>query len=188
MAESKVLFNLKNCYYAKKTVTVSQGVETISWSTPVHIPGAVSIAIAPDGEETTFYADGIKYYVARGQAGYSGNITFAKIPDQMLTDIWGMTEDTAHVLFEKTTDTVANFALLFQIDGDADSELYVLYDCNASRPNINAETNTEQKTPQTQQLDLTAVALPDGRIKARTTDETTASVRSGWFSAVYQTT
>ena len=56
--ENKVQFNLKNVHYAKM---LTSG-EVPTWSTPVKVPGAVSLTLNPQGEVTPFYADGIVYY------------------------------------------------------------------------------------------------------------------------------
>lgn len=53
MASNKVKFGLKNVHYA--LLTDDDG--TITYETPVPIPGAVSMSLAPQGETNTFYAE-----------------------------------------------------------------------------------------------------------------------------------
>ena len=55
MADNKILYGLKNCYYAKKTGS--------TYGTPVALPGAVSIDLTASGDSSTFYADDIAYAV-----------------------------------------------------------------------------------------------------------------------------
>ena len=63
MAENKVRFNLKNVHYAVLTETVStSGTVSYSWATPVHVAGAVSLDLSPEGDTSPFYADGIVFY------------------------------------------------------------------------------------------------------------------------------
>lgn len=176
--ENKVQFNLKNVYYAKKT-----GDST--WATPKPVPGAVSVALKPEGELKKFYADGLVYYRSSANNGYSGDIEFARIPDSMRSDIWGMTEDSNNVIVENANTESASFALMFEIDGDADEELYCLYDVSAERPSIASKTNEETKEPQTTSLALTAIPLTDGKVFARTTASTSAAVKAAWNTTVY---
>ena len=73
MAENKVQFNLKNVHYSVLTKTVGTG-GTISYSyaTPVAIPGGgVNLTLDPAGETTPFYADGVIFYNAISNSGYT---------------------------------------------------------------------------------------------------------------------
>lgn len=178
MAENKVRFNLKNVYYSKLTGN--------TYGTPTAVPGAVALDLAPEGEMTKFYADGLVYYTTTANQGYSGSIEMARIPDTMLKDIWGMTEGTtSKVITENANTEPATFALLYQIDGDEESEMFVLYACTATRPNIGSKTNEDNKTVQTQTCDITAAPRSDGKVFARTTNATPASTKTGWFASVF---
>lgn len=181
MPENKVRFNLKNVHYALFSST--------GYGTPVAVPGAVSVDLSPTGELSKFYADGITYYQSFDGSGYDGTLEMARITDTMLADVWDFQlGSTSKVLIEMANGESKPFALLFQIDGDADGELYVLYNCTASRPNINSRTNEETKTPVTQSLTLSCAPLSTGEITAKTTAATSSTIRSGWFSSVYKET
>lgn len=181
MPENKVQFNLKNVHYAVLTLS-----ETPSWATPVAVPGAVSLSLEQQGSVTPFYADGITYYQSVGNNGYSGSLEMARFSDAMLEDVWGFTLDaTDKVMLENANQEAKPFALLFQIDGDSDDQLYCLYNCSGTRPGIAGSTNTETKTPQTQTTTISAIPVGSGMVFARTTAETSAEVRSAWFSAVW---
>ena len=175
--ENKVQFNLKNAHYALKTAA--------GYETPVAIPGAVNLNLSPEGDITTFYADGIAYYSSTSNNGYSGDLEIAIVPLQMLKDVWGFTEDTNKVLVENADVEPKEFALLFQIDGDQTGNLYVLYSVTAKRPSIASKTVEKSKEPQTQSLSMTATPLADGRVRAAATANTPESVKTGWFKSVY---
>ena len=175
--ENKVQFNLKNVHYAVKN--------DATYGTPVPVPGAVKLNLSSEGDSTPFYADGIVYYQSVANNGYSGDLEIALVPIQMLKDIWGFAEDANKVIVEDANVEPAAFALLFQIDGDSTNSLYVMYSATAQRPAIASATNEASKTPQTQSLPMTAIPNDSGKVMARTTAETSASVKENWFKSVY---
>lgn len=181
--ENKVQFNLKNVHYAVLT-----DADAMTYSEPVSVPGAVNLNLDPQSELSKFYADGMVYYQAVANNGYSGDLEMARFIDQMMKDVWGFQESTDKVLVERGDVEAKAFALLFQIDGDADGELYALFNCSGTKPKIAAATNTETKTPQTQTSTISAVPLLNGYIMARTTKDTATETKSNWFKAVHKPT
>lgn len=184
---NKVQFNLKKVHYAVLTETLTASGITYSWGTPVAVPGAVNLSLEAQGDMNPFYADGIVYYLSVANNGYEGDLEMAKIPDAMLKDIWGLTlGSTSKVLTENAKVEPKQFALLFQIDGDADSECYCLYNCRATRPAISSQTNEDSKEPRTATINLSAIPLESGDVFARTTSETPTATKSAWFTSVYR--
>lgn len=184
--ENKVQFNLKNVHYAVLTETKTGGTAAYSWGTPVAVPGAVNLNLEQQGEITKFYADGIVYYQSPVNNGYEGDLEMARIIDKMLQDVWGMTlGTTSKVLTENANTEAKAFALLFQIDGDADEDCYVLYNCTGTRPAIAAKTKEDTKEPQTQSSTISAAPLGNGNVMARTTSETPEATKNGWFDQVF---
>ena len=187
MAENKVQFNLKNVYYAVLTETVTASGTTYSWATPVKVPGAVNLSLEAQGDINPFYADGIVYYQTVANNGYEGDLEMARFIDQMMMDVWGWTEGaTSKVMTEHADVEPKYFALLFQIDGDAGNEFYVLYKCSGTRPGISSTTNTETKDPQTQSSTISAIPLDDGTVFARTTADTPTATKTSWFTSVFR--
>ena len=181
--QNKVQFNLKNVYYAVLGGTA----DAPTYETPVHVPGAVTLTLDPQGNVEPFYADGIVYYQSIANNGYAGDLEIARFPDKMLTDVWGFTINvTDKVLMENAQVEPKAFALLYQIDGDKNNDYYCLYNCTGTRPAIGGTTNTETKTPQTRTSSISAVPLENGNIMARTTAETTEEVKNNWFKKVYE--
>lgn len=182
-AENKVRFTLKNVHYA--VLSNTDGAAT--WALPVKVPGAVNLSLEPQGDVTAFYADGMVYYQAVANNGYQGDLEMARFPDKMMEEVWGFEKvDTDMVLLETSTTEAKAFALLFQIDGDADNEFYVMYNCSGTKPSVGAATSTEKKEPQTQKSQVSAVALDNGWIMARTTAQTPSTVKEGWFAKVWE--
>lgn len=188
MAENRVQFGLKNVYYAKLTETVaSNGTVTYAYATPVAMPGAVTLTLTQNGSSEPFYADNIVFYQSVANNGYEGDLELARVPDSFYTAILGYTQtSTGKVLQENSAAEPANFALLYQIDGDKSNEDYVLYKVTAQRPEVGSSTITDTKTPQTMTMSITAIPRPDGLVFARTTDTTPTATKSGWFSSVYE--
>lgn len=183
-AKNKVKFNLKNVYYAPLTIG-EDGSPT--WTTPVPIPGAVSLSLDAEGDTNTFYADGVAYYVSSANNGYSGDLEIAMVPESFEIDVLGQNKDSKQVMIETTEDQVKAFALLFQFDGDVKGTRHVLYNCTATRPSVSSQTTEESKEPVTDTLSLTASPLSDGRIKAKTTADTEQTDYDNWFKKVYET-
>ena len=140
MPNNKVKYNLKNAHYAMLHIAQDG---TVSYDTPVAIPGAVSISLDANGEPENFYADGIAYYVINNNMGYDGDLELAMIPESFRVDALNETLDDNKVLIENANTELNSFALLFEFDGDVKHIRHVLYNCSASRPGIEGKTNEE---------------------------------------------
>lgn len=181
---NKVKYNLKNTHYAKITTDETGAV---AFETPVAIPGSVSISLEAQGEISPFYADGIVYYKAASNNGYEGDLEIALIPESFRVDILGEVLDAKKVLVESEDAKQSAFALLFEFDGDEKAIRHVLYNCTATRPSIESKTKEGNVEPVTESLTVSATPLSDGRIKAKTSDETDADAYIGWYDSVYET-
>ena len=173
---NKVKFNICNVHYALFDKS-EEGV--IKYKTPVPMPGAVSISLDPNGEPESFYADGIEYYTISNNMGYDGDLEIALIPESFRTDVLMEKSDSNKVLIESSNSETANFALLFEFDGDQKKIRHVMYNCSAARPTLEGETNEESREVQPETLSIQARPLPNGNVKARTGEETTKETYDG---------
>ena len=183
---NKIKYNLKKVYAAVLTKTD----DGYTYATPQAIPGAVSLSLDAEGETSPFYADGIVYFRSAANNGYSGDLEIALIPEWFRENILKETKDSNKVFIE-TSDLSepVYFALLFEFDGDQKAIRHVLYNCSVSkRPTINSKTKEASVEPGTETLSISADPREDGLVKARTGDETTSSVYTNWYSAVYTPT
>ena len=180
--KNKVKVNICKVHYAPITVA-EEG--SVTFGTPVAMPGAVSISMDPTGEPESFYADGIEYYVINNNQGYDGDLELAMIPENFRTEILKEEADSNNVLVENANSETGSFALLFEFDGDIRKIRHVLYNCSASRPTIESKTNEEDKEVQTETLTIKARPMADGYVKAKTGDSTTESVYNIWYKSVY---
>lgn len=183
--ENKVKYNLKNAHYA---LIESMTESAVTYANPVALPGAVSISLDANGEPENFYADGIAYYVINNNMGYDGDLELALIPESFRTDILKEKMDSKGVLIENADVELGSFALLFEFDGDQRHIRHVLYNCSASRPNIEGKTNEDTKEVQTEKLSIKATPLSNGIVKSKTSTGTDPEVYANWYKSVYLST
>lgn len=186
MAENKVKFGLSNVHYA----VLTEGA-TNSWATPVAVPGAVSLTLDSNVASSDFYADNVTYYRTFANNGYTGTLELARVPEAMLSDIFGIAADDDEVIREYANVQPKPFALLFQVEGDQDEELYLFYRCvPSSKPTVGSQTTEDTAEPVTQSFDFSALPLVTGDddqlnlIKAHTGAEADAAVIAAWFTSV----
>lgn len=180
--ENKVKFNLKNVHYAKMNIDESGA---ITYETPVPIPGSVEISLDAKGDTTEFYADGMVYYTATANNGYEGDLEVALVPLSFEKDILQNELDKNNVSVENSNTESAEFALLFEFDGDVKAVRHVLYRVKATRPSVASKTNEDKKEVQTEKLSIKASPLPNGNVKTKTTATTTDEAYNKWYESVY---
>jgi phi13 family phage major tail protein len=119
--------------------------------------------------------------------GYEGDLEIAMVPESFRVDVLKEKLDDNKVLIEDANVETANFARLFEFDGDVKKIRHVLYNCAASRPSIESQTNEDEIEVQTETLSLTATPLANGYVKAKTGDDTTDAIYQNWYNEVYLT-
>lgn len=187
---NKIKYGIKNVYYAVATLAANN---SATYDTPVALPGAVSLTLDPEGDNSVFYADNIAYYATYANNGYSGSLELALIPDAFRKDVLGEIEDIKDVLVEEQGAQSVHFALIFQFEGDEKATRHVMYNCVASRPSTNGNTKEASIEPQTETINLTVTSVYNASldkdiVKARTSDTTDSTTYSGWFTSVYSPT
>lgn len=188
MPENKVKFGLKNVYYAIATIAADG---SATYAAPVKFPGAVSMSLDAQGENTPFYADNIVYFVGASNTGYEGDLEMALMTDSFREDVLGEEPDDKGIAFEIADADVAHFALLFQFEGDQKATRHVLYNCTATRPQVGSQTKEDTVEPQTETVTITATTIYNATlqkdiVKGRTTADADTTTYDGWFTAVYQ--
>lgn len=181
---NKVLFGIEQCHVAK--ITETDGV--ITYGTPIPMPGAVGLNFDPAGEETPFYADNIKYFIANSNQGYSGELEIAMTPQDFLTQILGRTVDNNGAVFESSDDTQARFALMFQGKGDKAGRRWVFFDCTATRPSRENKTKEESVSVGTEKMTITmSPRKTDKSVMAYIEPtEDNQAVYDAFFNSVYE--
>lgn len=187
---NKIKYGIKNVYYAVATIGAGN---TATYASPVALPGATAISLDPEGENVTFYADNISYWVGNGNNGYSGTLELARIPNDFKKDVLGMVEDAKDVLVENMNSAIVHFALLFQFEGDEKATKHVMYNCTCSRASEAGQTKAESIEPQTETLNIEAKSIYNASlamdiVKAEANEDSDSTTYNGWTSAVYTPT
>ena len=186
---NKIKYGIKNVYYAVATIAANG---SATYSTPVALPGAVSLSLDAQGDTSPFYSDNIVYYTSVANNGYEGDLELALIPESFYTDCLGYAKDNNNVLFEDAGAAPVHFALMFQFEGDESARRHVMYNCVATRPSVEGSTKEESIEPQTETISIVATTVYNAGydkdiVKASVT--TTQSTQyNSWNSAVYQVT
>lgn len=185
MPENKIKYGLKNVKYAVQTETITEGVLTISYGPYVPILGAVTMTNAPVGELVEFYADDVVYWSENTNNGYDGSLEIASLPDAFRTDVLDEKLDANGALIENTNAKVKKIALAFEFDGDVKKTRHVMYSVSVARPNVDGNTKTNTKTPQTESFAYQARPRVDnGNIKAKVAQGTTGY--DTFYESVYE--
>lgn len=183
---NKIKYGLKNVYYAVATIAADG---SATYETPVAFPGAVSLSLDPQGENTPFYADNIVYWVGASNTGYEGDLEIARVIDSFKTDVLGYKTGGNGLLYEDANANAVHFALLFQFEGDEKATRHVMYNCTATRPSAAGSTKEETVEPQTETVTITATsiyvaALDTDIVKSETIASTTDAVYNAFFESV----
>lgn len=184
---NKIKYGLKNVHYAIGTTLTTGG---MTYSTPVPFPGAVSLSLEPQGDNTNFYADNVVYWVGNGNNGYQGDLEIARVIDSFKEDVLGMIKDGKNVLVEDMNAPIVHFALLFQFEGDAKATRHVMYNCTCTRAADAGNTKNESIEPETEKVTITASSIYNATlntdiVKAEATPDSDSMTYDNWMSTVY---
>lgn len=182
---NKVRFGLKNVYYAPVTETVQEdGSIESTYGTVKPWIGAVNLSLSPEGSSETFYADDYAFFASENNAGYSGSIETAGVPDAMLEEIYGMIKDSTTKNVAEFADVTSKYmAIMFEISGDQSGRRYCFYRVKMERPAVEGETITETKTVKTQTCNMTATPRPDDKCVHNHADPDATNYAT-WFETV----
>lgn len=152
------------------------------------IPGAVSLSTSPEGGTEKFFADNGAYYTCVTNAGYTGDLEMALIPDSVKVAIFGWEIDKNGALVEIADAVPKPFALLFKVKGDAKDRLNVFYNVTAERPKDENKTSEDKASPATEKLAVTMIPEEIGGKKVTKLSieksEANATAYSGFYDSV----
>ena len=179
---NKVRFGLSN-------VAVAFQKDDGQFDTPTRIPGAVTITMDAEGDQSVFYADNSAYYTVNSNAGYTGELTMALIPDEIKAKMLGWKIDKNGALVEVSDGFPKAFALLFQINGDSVHRYNLFYNVMANRPSEEHNTTEDSAEPTTEAMPFTATPLVIDNEKVTKLsveiNETNQEIVEGFYDKVY---
>lgn len=181
---NKVQWGLCRMAYA----VITEGEDgSITYGTPVPMPGAVDFSSTPLGDTTEYEADNIIFHRAQGNDGYDLELKLATLPESYNKDVLGETLDSNKVLIETSAAEIKRVAILGQFEGDVHKKRFVFYNCLPERVGEKGGTS-RRKDPSTGEKTIKLTADPrlnDLTIKATTTAETNQAIYDAWFDTVY---
>lgn len=181
----RIRYGLKNLYYATAT---DNGSGTLTYATPVAIPGAKSISLSAVGDALDEYADDVLWFHADANQGYNGSLEFEDTAagDAFVATVLGQTTDTADVIWESASDQAVEFALLgqFSLEGGTETgKRFAFLRCVIARPELAGQTKESGITVATNSVTITAMPrISDDLVKASCVS--TSSAYANWFAAV----
>ena len=180
MSANKVIYGISHAVAFPITAESDAGVPT--YGTAINLPGCTALTMSAAGGETPFYADNVKYFNVVSNTGYTGSITLADIPDEFLEKILGEVAGDKGSKFEKSDAKTQMFALAFEFEGDKKKRRHIFYRCSATRPEIASSTVQDSVTPNTNSINLTAMARLDNNIIRAHCEEGDGDY-SNWYTA-----
>lgn len=158
---AKVKFGLKNIHLFKLTETTDSetGAVTGEYGNSMACPGAVSLELDVENDEPSpFYADDSVYYQpAPISKGYSGNLTLAKLADDIKTAFLNFVKDQDNTVIEVDGTEKKYFGMTCETDSDDMPIKKVFYKCSFGLPGVSMNTIEDQKTPETDQVPISII-------------------------------
>lgn len=191
-----VNFGLNNVHYSIVTETMDPetGAITSSYGPVKAWNGAIDIDLSPEGENSNFFADNRVYYSRSKNNGYSGTFNSAFIPEDVLTEVLGMSADSKGVVVETDADVQKYIAFMFEVDNDDKPNRYCYYKCSLERPNNNSKTTEDSTEPNTNGINIKVMPRADvdtinsraaHLVKSHANAITDATVYANWYNSVY---
>lgn len=151
---------VRNVHYAKMT-TEDTATTAAVYSSPVAVPGLVSVEVTPESNTSTLYADNGPYETAASMGNVGVTLDMADLPLSVQADLLGHTYDeSTRVLDKKTTDNAPYVALLFEFTmANGETRCVKLYKGKFALPTESGQTKGENVEFQTSEITASFVQL-----------------------------
>lgn len=185
----KPLIGIDKLYYA---ILNSDTTASVSYQTPVHLVGAISVSYNPNSTIATLFADDGPFETEETIGEIELEVGVADISQEDYAILLGHTI-TAGVMEETNLDQPVNVAVGFRAKRTGGTYSYFwFYKGKFSKPTMDHETKGDAISYQTPVMMWKGTIREyDGKFKASTrsdADDYTATTGSTWFDAVYGVT
>lgn len=164
----KVLFGFSDLYIG----TYTDNAGTVTLGTPVRVPGAVSYAADPQGDNYTFYADNIAYYSNYTSGTYEGDLTVAMFDETFRTTFLGQITLADGGVAEVKNASKPNIYMMFQVKGDEKGRRVIFY--NGTLGNVTREYSTIEES-----IEVATESVPVTFVGDATTGITKVTYKDG---------
>ena len=192
--KNRIKFGLKEVHYAVIENYDTEAKKYTYGEVKAH-PGAVNLTLDAQGSAVKKFADDILYYTSTTNAGYEGDLEVVVLTEDFLKDILGEVE-VEGVLIESSDTEGKEFALMFEITGDASGRRYIFWRCKASRPSVTGQTKEDSTEPQDDTITITVMPREsDNRVKGRielpsdnteSDYDTKKAIYDKWYESVWE--
>lgn len=150
---NKVIFGVSNLHVGLYNESADG---TVTLGEAIAVPGTVKISLDAESEESTFWADNIKYYTTYSDNGYTGEIENAYFDDTFKTTFLNYIElDDGGIAQIKGTQNKKVY-LAFQAEGDVEGRRMIIYNVSLGHISREYSTTEDTKEPVTATLPFTA--------------------------------
>ena len=152
--ENKVIFGLENLHFGTYD-TAADG--TVTMGAPYHLPGSTRLALDPESEDTTFYADNGVYYKTTNDNGYTGELENANYTDEFKVRFLNWVNLPTGGIAQKKDKENRNVYMVFEIKGDKERRRGILWNVALGMINREYSTTENTKEPVTATLPITVM-------------------------------
>lgn len=179
-------FGVKNTHIAIMTDE-----DALTYATPIHIPGTVSISADKEINTDTSYADNEVWIDSQVDNGFTGSITFFDTVStvelrELFAELTGYEVDSHGRVIGVTNKAPKPFALMCERPGSRVGQRRCWMKCQLTKPNMEAETQEDSPEIAELEYEFTArpVTLENGVQLAHYDDYSDTDTYSAFFNAV----
>lgn len=152
---NKVEFGLSNLVFGTYEETSSG----VTMGTPMPVPGAVSLTLEKQEEESTFYADNLKFWSSYMDQGFTGEIEVARFSEEFKKTFLGYKELSDGGISKPKNAVKPNVYFAFQGEGDVEARRVICYNVTLGDAEREYKTTEASIEPVTEKIKITVIGM-----------------------------